>query len=59
MAGFSVRIPGQTNIVETKAAMLAQAVAHQFNIVTAAPEEKVRWPSAGDLGKRLETARLA
>jgi hypothetical protein len=59
MAGFPVRIPGQAGIIEAKAARMAQAVQHQWNIVTAAPEEKVRWPSAGDLGKRLQTARPA
>jgi hypothetical protein len=37
---------------------MMQAVQHQWNIATAAPEEKVRWPSAGDLGKRLQTAGL-
>jgi hypothetical protein len=59
MAGVSVKIPGTAGIIEAKAALMAQAVQHQWNIVTAAPEEKVRRPSAGDLGKRLETARLA
>jgi Asp/Glu/hydantoin racemase len=59
MAGVRVTIPGVAGIVEAKAALMAQAVAHQFNIVTAAPEQKVRQPSAGDIGKRLQTARLA
>jgi hypothetical protein len=62
MAGFTIRIPGQANLVETKAATLAQAVAHQFNLVTATPatpNDKVRRPSAGDLGRPLQTARLA
>jgi hypothetical protein len=44
--------------IEAKKARLATAVQHQFNIVTAAPQAKVRRPSAGDLGKRLQTARL-
>jgi hypothetical protein len=25
------------------------AIQHQWNIATAAPEKKVRWPSAGDI----------
>jgi hypothetical protein len=59
MAGVAVNIPGTDGIVEAKAALMMQAVQHQWNIVTAAPEEKVRWPSAGDLGRRLQTAKLA
>jgi hypothetical protein len=38
---------------------MAQAVAHQFNIITATPNDKVRRPSAGDLGRRQQTATLA
>jgi hypothetical protein len=45
-------------MAEAKAAVMAQAVQHQWNITAAAPEKKVRWPSAGDPGKRLQTARL-
>jgi hypothetical protein len=37
MAGFSVRIPGTAGIIEAKRALMAQAVPHQFNIVTALP----------------------
>lgn len=59
MAGFTVKLPGQAGIIEAKATLMAQAVAHQLNIVTATPEEKVHQPSAGDIGKRLQTARLA
>jgi hypothetical protein len=59
MAGVAVNIPGTDGIVEAKAARMAQTVQHQWNIVTAAPEDKVRRPSAGDLGKRLQTVRLA
>jgi hypothetical protein len=59
MAGVAVNIPGTAGIVEAKATLMAQAVQQQWNIATAAPEEKVRWPSAGDLGKRLQSARLA
>jgi hypothetical protein len=62
MAGVTVRIPGQANIIETKAALMSPAVAHQFSVITgapAAPNDKVRKPSAGDIGKRLQTARLA
>jgi hypothetical protein len=50
----AVNIPGTAGIVEAKAALMAQAVQHQWNIVTAAPEKEGRWPSAGDLGKRLQ-----
>jgi hypothetical protein len=59
MAGVTVTIPGSDGIVEAKTALMMQAVQDQFNILTAAPEQKVRQPSAGDLGKRLQTARLA
>jgi hypothetical protein len=63
MAGVTVRIPGTAGIIEAKQALMAQAVAHQFNLVTAlpaaAPDLLVRKPSAGDRGKPLETARLA
>lgn len=59
MAGVTVTIPGTAGIVEAKAALMMQAVQHHWNIATAPPEDKVRRPSAGDLGKRLQTARLA
>ena len=59
MAGVSVKIPGTAGIVEAKAAQLAAAVQFHWDVATAPPEKKVRWPSAGDLGKRLQTARLA
>jgi hypothetical protein len=59
MAGVSITIPGVAGTVEAKATAMARAVQQQFDIVTAAPEQKVRRPSAGDLGKRLTTARLA
>jgi hypothetical protein len=55
MAG--VKIPG-TGTVEAKAARIAQAVQHHWNIATAPPTKKIRRPSAGDIGKRLQTARL-
>jgi hypothetical protein len=54
-----MKTTSRAGVVEAKAALMAQAVQQQWNIVTAAPEEKVRWPSAGDPGKRLQTARLA
>jgi hypothetical protein len=57
MAG--IRIPGTAGVIEARQAQLAQVVAEQFNIVTAAPQAKPRRASAGDLGKRLTTARLA
>jgi hypothetical protein len=41
------------------AVRLAAAAEYQFNIVTAAPQPEPRQPSADDLGKRLQTARLA
>jgi hypothetical protein len=54
-----LKIPGQAGIVEAKKARLAAAVQWQWNVVTATPQAKPRRPSAGDLGKRLQTARLA
>jgi hypothetical protein len=59
MAGVRIKIPGTAGIVEAKAARIAQAVCQSWQIVTAKPKKKVRWPSAGDLGRRLQTARLA
>src|ERR1700682_5384777 len=54
MGGVAVYIPGTAGIVEAKAALMAQAVQHQFNIATtlpaAAPDLLVRNRSAGDLG---------
>jgi hypothetical protein len=58
MAGVRIKIPGTAGTVEAKAARIAQAVQYHWNVATAKPEKKVRWPSAGDLGKRLQTARL-
>jgi hypothetical protein len=48
MADVSVRIPG-TDDVEAEKAAMARAVAHQFNIVTDAPQAKSRLPSAGNM----------
>jgi hypothetical protein len=59
MAGVAVYIPGTAGIVDAKAARLAQAVQYHWIVATAPPAKQVRWPSAGDLGKRLQTARLA
>ena len=74
MAGVRVTIPGTAGIVEGKKAALAAAVRHQWNVVTATPEAPQAMPlwkrpdeaktqprraSAGDLGKRLQTLRLA
>jgi hypothetical protein len=59
MASVKITIPGTAGIVESKKARLAAAVQWQWNVATAPPEKKVRRPSAGDLGKRLTTARLA
>jgi hypothetical protein len=58
MAPVRVRIPGQAGIIEANKARLAAAVQQQFNVVTASPQNKPRRTSAGDLGKRLQTARL-
>jgi hypothetical protein len=59
MAGIPLKIPGTANIAEGNAAQMAAAIQWSFNTVTAPPIKPVRWPSAGDLGKRLQTARLA
>jgi len=45
--------------IETNKARLAAAVEPRFNVVTAAPQSKRRPASAGNLGKRLRTVRLA
>ena len=45
--------------IEAKKARIDAAVRWHSNIATAPPEKKVRRPSAGNLGKRLQTARLA
>ena len=37
---------------------MAAAIHWQSNVATAPPDRKVRWRSAGDLGKRLQAARL-
>ena len=59
MAGVRIKIPGPAGTVEAKAARIAQAIQHHWNVVTATPQAKPpRRPSAGDLGKRLQTARL-
>lgn len=65
MAGVTVTIPGIAAIDEAKQALMAQAVAEQFNIVTANPpastdpNDQLRRPSVGDLGRPLQTVRLA
>jgi hypothetical protein len=35
---------------------MAAAVQWQWNVATAPREKKIRWPSSGDLGRRLQTA---
>jgi hypothetical protein len=55
----STQIPGQAGIVEAMAARMPAAVRWHSNVATAPPEKPARWPSAGALGKRLQTARLA
>jgi hypothetical protein len=62
MANVQIKIPGVAGRIERRQAMLAQAVAQQFAIVTAlpaAPQEIARKPSAGDLGKPLKPIGLA
>jgi hypothetical protein len=49
---------GTAGIVQTKKARMAAAVQWCWNIAAAAPNKRVRPPGAGDLGKRLQTARL-
>jgi hypothetical protein len=62
MASVTVRVPGQAGVVEAKAAQLAAAVQWHWNAasgpVTALPQAMPRRPSAGDLGRPLQTARL-
>jgi hypothetical protein len=58
MAPVRIKIAGTAGVVEAKKARMAQAVRQSWNIVTATPAQKVR-PTAGNLGKRLQTARLA
>jgi hypothetical protein len=60
MAGITVQIPGTANLIESRQALMNQAIAEQFNIVTAtpSPDAKVRPPSASNLGRPLTTARL-
>ncbi len=58
MAAASVRIPGTPDIVAIKKARIDAAVPMHWNAATAPPEKKIRWPGAGDLGRRLQTARL-
>jgi hypothetical protein len=59
MAGVRVMIPGIGGQIEANKARLDAAVRWQWNVATAPPEKTIRWPSAGDLGGRLQTARLA
>jgi hypothetical protein len=59
MAGVKITIPGVGGQIEAKKARIDAAVKWQRNLATASPEKKVRRPSAGNLGKRLTTARLA
>jgi hypothetical protein len=72
MAGVRITVPGIGGQIEAKKARMAAAVAHSWNVVAAPPakpqamplwkqpdEAKPRRASLGDLGKRLQTARLA
>ena len=71
MAGVRVTIPGIGGQVEAKKASMAAAVVQSWNAMHAPPqppqamplwkqadEAKIRRPSAGDLGKRLQTEPL-
>jgi hypothetical protein len=58
MASVRVKIPGIGGQIEAKKARIDAAVKWHWNLATAPPEKIVRRPSAGDLGKRLQTARL-
>jgi hypothetical protein len=61
VAGFrgqGIKIAGTAGIVESKKARMDRAVRQAWNIVTATPAKIQRKPSAGNLGKRLQTARL-
>jgi hypothetical protein len=55
----AITIPGEAGVIERKKAELDAAVLWHFNMATAPPVESVRWPGAGDIGKRLTTVRLA
>lgn len=57
MAG--IKIPGTAGQAKERADRLSAAVRWHLNLAMAPPEQKARPPSAGDLGKRLQTARLA
>jgi hypothetical protein len=59
MAGVRVTIPGVGGQIEARKARIDAAVKFHWNLATAAPEKKVRRPSAGDSGKRLRTTPLA
>jgi hypothetical protein len=58
----SVQIPGTANVIEARQQLMNQAIAEQFNIVTATPagnpDTVLRPPSASNLGRPLTTARL-
>jgi hypothetical protein len=53
MAGVKITIPGVGGQIEARKARIDAAVKFHWNLATAPPEKKVRWFSAGDLGKRL------
>jgi hypothetical protein len=55
MAPVRIKIAGTAGI--SKKAQMADAVRQAWNTVMALQAQKVR-PSAGNLGKRLQTARL-
>jgi hypothetical protein len=65
MAGVNVKVPGVAGIIESRKAVLAQSVAQQFaNLPPIAaplpttPDDRMRRPMAGDLGKRLSPIGL-
>src|ERR1700722_1017294 len=54
----SIRSRSSAGVVEAKKSQVDRAVSQSWNFVTAAPAKIQRKPSAGNLGKRLQTARL-
>jgi hypothetical protein len=58
MASVRVTITGVGGQIEAKKARIGAAVQWHWNVATAPPEKTVRWPSAVDSGKRLQTARM-
>jgi hypothetical protein len=58
IAGAPITIPGTAGIVEARKAQMAATVQWLWNEAMAVREQKIRRQSTGDLGKRLQSARL-